>query len=85
MNAIEWELAAHQENEEGNNSVDDFFSKWYFPISTLYFRQESQKRPDKMQYPKATSHLFLRSRRRRRPDAEEHAAAPQPVDPTRRE
>lgn len=57
MNAIEWELAAHQENEERNNCVDHFFSEWYFPIRALHLWQESQKGPDQMQYSKAASHL----------------------------
>jgi hypothetical protein len=57
MNAIEWKLAAHQENEERNNGVDNFFSEWYLPIRALHLWQESQKGPDQMQYPEAASHL----------------------------
>lgn len=64
MDAIERELTAHQENEEGNNGVDHFFSEWYLPISTLYFRQEGQEGPDKMQYSKAASHLSARNKRK---------------------
>jgi hypothetical protein len=64
MNSIEWELTAHQENEERDNGIDHFFSEWYFPISTLYFWQESQKGPDKMQYSKTTSHLSVSRKRK---------------------
>lgn len=59
VNAIQRELAAYQENEEGDDGVYHLLSEGDFPISALHFRQKRKEGSHQMKNSKSTSHLAL--------------------------
>lgn len=57
MNPIQRKLAAYQEDEEGDDSINNLLPEWNFPIGTLHLREKRKEWPDQMKDSKPTSHL----------------------------